>query len=186
MWLRRGLAGVIVCLAGILIFHLINRKDNSSPPSIATPSSLSENTDSLIQGFHYRQTKSGAVQWEVEAEKARINETEQKAFLQVVQVKLLKKGENDMIVVADEGVIDTATNNFDLVNQDSPLSITLSSGYTIYTRQIRWVDAQQEFRTQKAVLIQGQGLNITGDGMIGHLDTEDFTILKNVRVDVAS
>ncbi len=32
MWLRRGLAGVIICLAGLLIFRMVDRVDTSPPP----------------------------------------------------------------------------------------------------------------------------------------------------------
>ena len=185
MWLRRGLAGVIICLAGLLIFRLVDRVD-TSPPPLSAPSTLSETTDSVILGFRYQQTQSGVVQWEVDAQSAQIKEGEQKTFLKEVEVRLLQGEGNDMVIVADDGIINTATNDFDLRNHGAPLSIALASGYTIYTSHIRWVDAQQEFRTAEEVEIRGNGLTITGKGLIGHLNTEDFTILQNVRVDVAS
>ena len=58
-------------------------------------------------------------------------------------------------------------------------------GYGIDTYPRAWTDQARELRTQDPVRIVGLGLVVTGRGLLGHLDTEEFEILEDVHVDLA-
>jgi lipopolysaccharide export system protein LptC len=88
-------------------------------------------------------------------------------------------------VTGDEGVLNTETKNFLLSNRSEPLVIHTESGYVIYTNHLAWTDETREIRTQDAVRIVGHGLEVTGRGLIGHLDREEFDVLEDVHVDLA-
>lgn len=186
MWIRRGLAMLVVCLAIFLGNLVVERMGNNQTSPLSTPASFSESADSIIQGFQYRQTKAGVVEWEVEAQKAKILESQHQADLKEVKVRLYRDGGKEMTLIAQEGTINTETHNFHLENRGDPIKVELKSGYTIYSPRLQWVNERQEIRSTDSVLIQGNGLNITGHGLIGHLREEEFTILENVHVEVSS
>lgn len=186
LWIHRGLMGIVLCLAGLLGYQVYTQMGPRIPPVTLPSPSSTESSGSAIQGFHYQKTQSGALQWEVQAQKAQVLESEHKAILEQVEVHLYEDGDRKMTIMAETGNIDTATNNFLLVNRGDPIEVKFSSGYTIFTPSLRWIDDRQEFRTADQVLIGGDGLTITGEGLEGLLNEEEFTILNNVRVHVSS
>lgn len=176
---------IILGSAGFLGYVMFAKVQSNSPPSSVTIKHVDQ-ADAGMEGFVYRQTDEGLVQWEVEAEKAEIFETDHHAVLQTVQVKMFGRQGEKMTLHADSGTINTDTNEFELQNSHDPIVIKLANGYTIFTPHIRWVEARQEISTKKPVTIQGHGMTITGIGLVGNFDSEEFSVLENVRVHVAS
>ena len=144
--------------------------------------------DAWIHGFTYRQTQSGKTKWKVIAERAQVFESEHVANLEDVQVQLLGDdvGTQQMTVKAEKGTIDTATNNFDLDNETEMMAVHLASGYTIFSNHLTWIEASRKITTQTPVVIRGHGLTITGTGLVGTIDKEEFKVLQDVQVEVAS
>ena len=90
-----------------------------------------------------------------------------------------------MKLEGDEGMMNTATKNFTLIRRDSPIAVQLQNGYTIYTNHLLWVDERREVSTGDPVTMIGQGLEITGRGLVGKLDSEEFKVLEDVHVEIA-
>jgi LPS export ABC transporter protein LptC len=84
----------------------------------------------------------------------------------------------------DEGTIDTTKKNFTLLRHNGTIPVHLQSGYTIYTNHLNWEEERREVSTKDAVTIIGQGMEITGRGLIGKLDSEEFKILDDVHVEI--
>ena len=141
--------------------------------------------DAWIKGFTYRQTQSGVAKWEVVAERAKVFEDQHRAQLENVTVHLFGKEGKEMTVEAEQGTIDTETNNFDLQNQEDSIVVRLENGYTILSKHLQWVEASNQIKTQTSVTIKGQGVVITGRGLVGNLDDEEFRLLHNVRAQVS-
>ncbi len=176
---------IILSMAGFLGYVLTQHVRSSQPPPVLT-ATVFENADAGIEGFVYRQTEEGKVQWEVEAQKARANESQHHVILESVHVRLFGKDGQAMELRAEEGTVDTASSDFDLRNRQKVIAIELANGYTILSPHIHWADKEQEIRTNTPVTIHGHGLIITGIGLIGKLTTETLTVLDDVRVHVAS
>ena len=102
-----------------------------------------------------------------------------------VAVTLFGKQGKDLTVTGDEGTLDTETKDFVLANRSEPLVIRTESGYIIYTNHLAWTDQTREIRTHGPVRIIGHGLEVTGRGLLGHLDREEFEVLEDVHVDLA-
>ncbi|MDT7043827.1 LPS export ABC transporter periplasmic protein LptC [Candidatus Nitronereus thalassa] len=184
-FLRWTLGGIILGLSVYLAYVVVGHmQTNAPPPSIALPEL--EEADAGMEGFVYRQTKDGMVQWEVAAQRAEVFEDKQEATLKEVQLRLFGQQGEEMMVDADEGVINTETKDFELRNRQDPIVIELKNGYTILTPHLHWIDANQEIRTPSPVTIQGNGLTITGVGLVGHLESEEFSVLDHVRVQSSS
>ncbi len=172
-------------MVGFLGSVLTQHVQSNRPPSVLT-APVSENVDADIEGFVYRQTKEGEVQWEVKAQKARVDESQHRAILEGVHLRLLGKNGQKMELKAEEGTIDIDTSNIDLQNRHSLIEIALANGYTILSPHIHWEDEDYVIRTHKPVTIHGDGLTITGIGLLGTLTTETLTVLDDVRVRIAS
>lgn len=144
-----------------------------------------DKADAMISKFTFTQTKGDAVQWQVDAQEARLFDQEKRAMLQNVAVTLFGQQGKELTVTGDEGILDTETKNFVLSNRSEPLVVRTESGYVIYTNHLAWTDETREIRTQDSVRIVGHGLEVTGRGLLGHLDTEKFEVLEDVHVDLA-
>ena len=181
-WVRTALLVLTVALASALFFLLAARRE---PVSRAVNQGILERADSGIEGFTFLQTKGGAVQWQVKAHQARMIESEHQANLDKVEVTLYGAQGWEMKLEGDEGTMNTATKGFTLIRRDSPIAVQLQNGYTIYTNHLSWMDERREVSTGDPVTIMGQGLEITGRGLVGKLDSEEFKVLEDVHVEIA-
>lgn len=184
-WVR-WISGVIVLgMAGFLGFALTQQMQSHRPTPVLTEP-VAENADAEIEGFVYRQTEAGTIQWEVEAQKARVDESQHRAILEGVRMRLFGETGQTMELEAETGTIDTATRNFDLHNRHDLIEIELANGYTILSSHIHWEDEDHAIRTHHPVTIHGNGLTITGVGLLGTLTTETLRVLDDVQVRIAS
>ena len=174
-------------MAGFLGYILMQQVQSNDPLTVIT-APVFETTDASIEGFIYRQTEEGQVQWEVEAQKAEVYESEQHLLLKQVQVRLFNRDshEQEMKLEAEEGTMNTTSGDFDLRNQEELIAVALANGYTIRTSHIHWAEKEQTISTNRPVTIDGRGLTITGIGLIAELKTEKFEVLDDVYVQIPS
>jgi LPS export ABC transporter protein LptC len=142
--------------------------------------------DAWIQGFTYRQTQSGVVKWEVVAKRAKVFEAEHRAQLEDVRVHLFGKVDKQMTVEAELGTINTKTKDIDLQNKNDFMAVQLANGYTIFSKHLQWKESSHQVKSQTPVVIKGKGLTVTGTGLVGNIDEEEFQILSDVRAEVSS
>lgn len=184
MWSRYIRGGLLVLsgiLAVFLVYLLTSQVESELVPRGPVPDPL-EHADAGIDRFTFTQTRSGAVQWQVQAQRARMFEAENRAVLEDVQVTLYGPKGRELQLEGDEGTIDTAKKNFVLAKRTGDIAVRLENGYTIYTNHLAWTDARREVTTSDAVTIIGNGLEVKGRGLVGKLDAEEFQILENVHV----
>jgi len=185
--LSRYIRGALLVLSGILaislVYLLTNRDESELSPAGPVPSRL-ERADAGIDQFTFTQSRAGAVQWQVQAKRARLFETENRAALENVRVTLYGLKGRELQLESDEGTIDTATKNFILAKREGTIAIQLDNGYTIFTNHLVWTDARREVTTNDAVTITGNGLEVKGRGLVGKLDVEEFQILEDVHVEI--
>ena len=183
-WVRGGLLTLSVVLACFLGYLLVTNSA-TVPTQTAALSGSVDNADAKVSKFTFTHTKGDTVQWQVQAQEARVFERDRQAVLQVVAVTLFGRQGRELTVTGDEGTLNTETKNFVLANRSEPLMIHTESGYVIYTNHLAWTDQTREIRTQDPVRIVGHGLEVTGRGLLGHLDREEFEVLEDVHVDLA-
>lgn len=182
---RRSLLTVSGALTAFLIYLLFVNADSAPVNQPAAPGTI-EAADARISDFTFTQTNGDVVQWRVQAKQARLFEQEKRAVLSDVEVTLYGQAGKEVTVLGDEGTLDTATKNFVLANRIDPLIIATGSGYTIYTNHLVWTDSTKIIRTSDPVRIVGNGLEITGRGLLGRTESEEFEVLDDVHVDLVS
>jgi lipopolysaccharide export system protein LptC len=181
---RQTLLALSVTLSVFLGYLLFINVDSVPITRSSAPGSIEE-ADAKISEFTFTQTKGDIVQWQVQAKQARLFEQEKRALLQMVDVTLYGVNGKELTVSGDEGTLDTATKNFMLANKTNPLVVQTGSGYVIYTNHLVWTDATKEIRTDDPVRIVGNGLEVTGRGLLGRMASEEFEVLEDVHVDVS-
>ncbi|UVT16633.1 MAG: LPS export ABC transporter periplasmic protein LptC [Nitrospira sp.] len=180
---RRTLLTLSVLLAAFLGVLLFRNADSVSTGQ-AVPSGSIEQADAKLLEFTFTQSKGEVVQWQVQAKQARLFEQEKRAVLREVAL-IFYGGEGEEVTVhGDEGTLDTATKDFALANRDTPIVVETKSGYTIYTNHLVWTDEAKEIRTGDPVRIVGHGLVVTGQGLLGRMESEEFEVLQDVHVDL--
>lgn len=181
---RRALLALSVLLATFLGYLLFKNADSVPSSQPIAPESI-EQADAKIMEFTFTQSQGDVVQWQVQAKQARLFEQDKRAVLRDVALTFYGAGGDEVTVYGEEGTLDTATKNFKLANRQTPIVVETTSGYTIYTNHIIWIDQVREIRTQDPVRMVGHGLEVRGQGLLGRLESEEFEILQDVHVDLA-
>lgn len=181
-WIRRFLLCLTLVSSAFLGYILLTRTDTTSPSVTARKQAL-DRADAGMEQFIFRQTKDGALQWEVKAQQASLYEDRNEALLKTVQVAMLGSRGKELTVHGEEAQLNTLTKDFTLSNRSSDIAVRFESGYVVYTNHLHWSDKSQELSTRDPVSIEGNGLRITGQGLKGKLDQEEFQVLDNVHVD---
>ena len=182
-WIRGGLLVLSIIFTSFLLYLLMTRTESVSSSNLAKPAIL-DRADAGIDQFTFMQSRGGAVQWEVRAQHARVFETENRAILDQVQVTLYGKKGRELRLQGDEGTIDTVKRNFVLARHTGLIAVQLEGGYTVYTNHLAWNDASREITTGDPVTLSGNGLEVTGLGLVGKLDREEFQVLQDVHVEI--
>jgi LPS export ABC transporter protein LptC len=181
---RRALLALSVLLAAFLGYLLLRNADSMPRSQPFVPESI-EQADAKIEKFIFTQSKGDVVQWQVQAEQAKLFEQDKRAVLRDVALTFYSTEGEEVIVHGEEGTLDTATKDFRLANRQTPLIVETRSGYTIYTNHLVWTDKLREIRTEDSVRMVGHGLEVRGQGLLGRMETEEFEVLRDVHVDLA-
>ncbi|MBM4127855.1 MAG: LPS export ABC transporter periplasmic protein LptC [Nitrospira sp.] len=179
---RRTLLALSAVLATFLCYLLYTNAGSTPVTQSVAPGAI-EQADAKISNFTFTQSKGNAIQWHVQAREARVFERERRALLSGVDITFYGEQGKEMTVSGEEGTLDIATKNLVLANQSDPMVVETQSGYTIYTNHVAWTDATKELHTNDAIRIVGHGVTVTGRGLLGRVDSEEFQILEDVHVD---
>ena len=64
--------------------------------------------------------------------------------------------------------------------------ITFEDGYQVFTDKLSWKEEARQLYTADPVVIKSEGLVITGTGLVGDVEKNEFRLLNNVRAEVSS
>jgi len=182
--LTLAVLGMAVFIGDRVVSHMQTRSQETTSVTLDEQ----QGADAWIQGFSYRQTRSGATKWVVNANQAKVFDAEHLAKLQTVQVRLFDQDfqKEQLLITSEEGVMNTSSNDFELVSKNEKTVMTFESGYQVFSDRLAWSEQTRQIHTADPVTIQGDGLVITGTGLAGDVDKDEFRLLANVRAEVSS
>lgn len=129
--------------------------------------------NSFIEGLRIVHKKDGNSIWTVNAKRADIIESEDKAKLTGISMTVEEKG---MTIHAGEGLYDMSTRNLSLQGR-----ITAdANGYTIIANSAELDNSTGEIKTKGDVKIESKKFNVEGAGMEATSD-QKVRILRNVK-----
>lgn len=175
-------------MAVFIAQRVITHMETKSRATASVPLEEQQGADAWIQGFSYHQTKSGATKWVVTADQAQVFDDEHSAKLQAVKVQLFDQDfkKEQMVITSEEGIMNTSNNDFDLISHNEKTVMTFETGYQVFSDSLRWTEETQQIHTEDYVVIQSEGLVITGTGLIGDVEKNEFRLLHNVRAEMSS
>ena len=175
-------------MAVFIAQRVITHMETKSQATASVPLEEQQGADAWIQGFSYHQTRSGATKWVVTADQAKVFDDEHRAKLQAVKVQLFDQGfeKEQLVITSEEGVMNTLSNDFDLISHEEKTVMTFETGYQVFSDSLKWKEETQQIHTEDSVVIQGDGLVITGIGLIGDVEKNEFQLLQNVRAEMSS
>ena len=188
-YLIRSVLTIIIVVMSVFIGHrVVIHMQAKSQATASVPLQEQQGADAWIQGFSYRQTRSGSTKWVVTADQAKVFDDEHIAKLQTVKVQLFDQNfqQEQMMITSQEGVMNTSNNDFDLISQDKKTVMTFESGYQVFSDRLAWKETDRQIHTADPVVIKGEGLVITGTGLVGDVEKNEFRLLNNVRAEVSS
>ena len=180
--LTLSILGLTLFIGYNVVSHMQSKSQNSTIVKLEEQ----QGADAWIQGFSYRQTRSGNTKWVVTADQAKVFEEEHLARLQNVEVRLFDKDfqQEQLVITSEQGNMNTSTNDFILQSEKDKTVMTFDSGYQVFSDRLTWVEQDRILETTDPVMIKGDGLTITGNGLLGHVDAKEFQVLDNVRAEV--
>lgn len=189
IYIVRIVLTVIIAVLVVFIAHGVGTFMQTKSQATATVSLQEQHgADAWIQGFSYRQTRSGSTKWVVTADQAQVFDDEHLAKLQNVSVQLFDKTfkKEQMLITSQEGVMNTSSNDFELISHDEKTVMTFEDGSQMFTDKLTWNEAARQIYADDLVVIEGDGLVITGVGLVGDIEKNEFRLLNNVRAEVSS
>lgn len=184
MWLR-GARYVLLGLStifGLFLLYLVVTRINLRASAFEPSAEILSSADAGMEQFSFYQSHNGKVQWEVLARRAEVQEAQHQAVLEDVTITLFGKEGPELQLTGDEGTLDTGSLNFSVANRDKPLVIELYGGYRVLTNHLVWLDRKRTLTTQHPVRIVGHGMDVTGVGLVGNMDSEEFQVQHDVEV----
>ena len=187
-YIRTILTITIIVMAVFIAQRVFTHMQMRSQSTASVDLQEQQRADAWIQGFSYHQTRSSATKWVVTADQAKVFDAEHIAKLQAVKVQLFDQDfqKEQLLITSEEGVMNTASNDFNLVSQHEKTVMTFEAGYQVFSDTLMWKEDVRQIHTDDSVVIQGDGLVITGTGLIGDVEKSEFRLLHNVRAEVSS
>ena len=189
IYLVRSVLTVIIVVMAVFIADGVGTfMQTKSQATVTVSLEEQQGADAWIQGFSYRQTRSGSTKWVVTADQAQVFNDEHVAKLQNVNVRLFDKTfkKEQMLITSQEGVMNTSSNDFELISHDEKTVMTFEDGSQMFTDKLTWNEAARQIYADDLVVIEGDGLVITGIGLVGDVEKSEFRLLNNVRAEVSS
>ncbi|MDH5428114.1 MAG: LPS export ABC transporter periplasmic protein LptC [Nitrospirota bacterium] len=187
-YIRTFLTITILAMAAFIAQRVFTHMQVKSQATATIPLQEQQGADAWIQGFSYHQTRASATKWVVTADQAKVFDADHIAKLQAVKVQLFDQDfhKEQLLITSEEGVMNTATNDFNLVSRHEKTVMTFESGYQVFSDTLTWKEDARQIHTDDSVMIQGGGLVMTGTGLIGDVEKNEFQLLHNVRAEVSS
>lgn len=136
--------------------------------------------DTAVERVRMMEMREGKRLWEVEADRAEMFENQGKAILiQVVDpVRIvIYNGKDVLTSFAEKVVVDLKTKDLELIGRVRSES---SQGTKIFTEHATWSAGSRQIRTEAPVLIEKQGYQIRGKGMVADTVLERVSIRERI------
>lgn len=161
---------------GLMAGYLLHPPVSAQSPSPAP--------DAAIRGVRMMETRQGERQWEMEADKADILEDRGVAVLSRVvrPVRIvIYSGEETLVSFAEKVIVDLKTKDLQLIGQVQAES---NKGTRISTGVLHWSAAQRELTTDDPVVVEKEGFQIRGKGMVADSNLERMRFKERIASEV--
>lgn len=175
----RSFLGLIIlcslCGVGVLAWYTITPPGGKKAPT-GEPASAA---DLKLDRLRYTETREGVKEWELEAASAQYFKEDGSVVFEKVRAAFFGENEQTYRLEGEKGRLSTQTKAFEAFDG---VKLETSDGYRLETRSLHYQADKRELSTGDPVEMHGPQGNLTGTGMIVHLDQQRIKILRQVTV----
>lgn len=170
---------LFISLSLIILITIFFFKNKNRLPKSFNVQINKTGIDVSIEKFYLTEEKEGKKQWELNADKAEIINSEGITRLKNIDMNIFQKGGDGITVSADRGVIQNDSNDIELIGN---IEVLNQDGYKLKTESLKWLSEQKKVLSDKDVEITGEDLNITGKKMTVDVENKIFEISGGIKV----
>jgi LPS export ABC transporter protein LptC len=153
-------------------------------PSATGSVSSAPGPDASIQRVRITETRKGDRLWDVEADRAELFEERGLAILtrvaQPVRI-VIYHGTEMVICLADKAVVNLRTKDLQLIGQ---VRLESNKGTRIFSELLNWSAEHRQITTDGPVLVEREGIQIRGKGMVVDAGLERMAIRERVASEI--
>ncbi len=174
--LRVFLLVFILGVAGSVVFYLLAYTPlRASLPSIPR---IGADLDLRLENVNLVETKKGQKEWELWADRARVYRKRGVTLLDNVRVMVYPEKRKPIRVRSERGTLYNESRDMEL---EGNVVVVSEEGYTLSTEKLRWVAGRKEITTQEPVIITGDRLRVSGNGLLARTEDQWVRLNENVQ-----
>ena len=151
---------VMLLIVGIVLAVFTGYRQTTE--TYDTPvSPIGEDSNARIAKVHQTATKDGETVWNLNAASVKYIETQKKAFFRDISVTFFLKDGNKIYLTADEGVLNTDSNDIEINGN----VVVKNATYQLATENISYQDKKRFIFSKTPVKITGHHLDLTAESM---------------------
>lgn len=170
---------LLVSLSLIILISIFLFKNKNNLPKSFDITIADTGIDVSIENFHLIEEKKGIKQWELNADRAEVINSERITRLRSISMDFFRKSGNNILVTADSGIIKNDNNDIDLKGN---VKVSSNDGYVLETENLKWMSEEKMVQTDDEVDINGTDVRITGKSLTVDVENETLEIFSNVKV----
>ena len=175
-----GFLLIITLIGGGFIFHFTRPK---GPAEVALQESRPPEAEFQLHTIHYTETDQGRKVWELVADSAQVFREGPSTVLENARVIFYGAEGQVYTLSANQGTLENATKNI-MIRGD--VLATTSDGDTIRTDSLHYRASEKVIETKDRVRMTRAGLQVTGEGMVCHLQDGTVALLGDVKASIDS
>ncbi|MDD5491646.1 MAG: LPS export ABC transporter periplasmic protein LptC [bacterium] len=172
-----GRALILFILLSIVLLSGCKSKDKNSGGDFSAG-----NAEQFLEKFSMVETQAGKKQWELEAARALLQESEKRTKLEKIKLKFYKEEKLASILIAEKGDINTETGDMEAIG--NVVFTSESEKVKVETDKLDWDNKRKKIVTDSFVKETRPGGIVTGYGLEAEPDLSRSIIKREVKAQV--
>lgn len=172
---------VIAVLAALLVAAGIVAVNIWKQPEKTLLKVMADKVDLQVRNVRYTEVGDSGMKWEVIADTARYVKKENLAFFEKLTVRLINQDGRIHVMTGDRGRFNTESRDMQI---EGNVVIVSEEGDRFTTDHLQYHHAARLIETDGPVVMENEGVRISGVGMNLALDGKKVTLLAKVRARV--
>lgn len=170
------IAFIAASVAGIAVLVLIHYQRTGNGVKITFTED--NKTAVKVDRVHYAGTRSGRMEWELDADSAVRSRDGSVTVLESVRLKFYPRTGGPSTLKAREGRFSESTGEVEAIGS---VVVETDDGYRLTADRLRYMMKTKELTTEGHVEITSKSIDLAGDGLFAAIDDGKFRLSKNVK-----
>jgi LPS export ABC transporter protein LptC len=172
---------IVVILAAVLATAAIITFNIPKEPEKALLKIMSDRVDLQVRNVRFTDVGDSGMKWEIVADTARYQKTDNLVFLEKLTIKLVTKDGRVFTMTGDQGKLNTESRDMEIKGN---VNIVSDHGDRFRTDHLRYLNAGKLIQTEGSVVIENKSLRLSGVGMNLYLEEKRVALLSQVRANL--